>query len=56
MGKLIIQYDIVIEFENLTFLQCPKCGALLVDKTLHTKYHESLMKVKDFMDQHQSKT
>ncbi|MBT4328184.1 MAG: hypothetical protein HOD60_14970 [Candidatus Nitrosopelagicus sp.] len=37
-------------------LQCPKCGAVIGDTKLHTEYHESLSKVKDFMDSHRMKT
>jgi hypothetical protein len=51
-----INYEEVTIFPHLSISECPKCGALLINRKLHTEYHESLMKVKDFMDQHQVKS
>jgi len=34
---------------------CSKCGVAVIDKTLHTDFHQHLSQIKDFMDQHQAK-
>ncbi len=32
---------------------CPRCGGVVYSKAIHTEFHEHLMKLKDFADQHQ---
>ena len=45
-----IEYQYV---ENTTI--CPKCGVVVMSELVHTRFHEELIQVKDFMDRYRSK-
>lgn len=44
-----------LTWKSTDFFKCPRCGAILEDKGLHTDFHKEMMQLKDFADRYQHK-